>query len=109
VAISTQASGSVDSFTRLDAAAGNYAGALDQYVIAGPIDRRTPGLKQALAALAKKLTKKMREAGATAYRRARHNDTLGQSAEAVRSTRRRCSTCLTRIRTRKPRKSGWRL
>ncbi len=61
------------------AESGDLSGARDQYARARALDKNTPGLEEALAALADK----MKDVGASAYRRARQYDALGRSADAI--------------------------
>ena len=61
------------------AESGDLSGAREQYARARALDKNTPGLEEGLAALADK----MKDVGASAYRRARQYDALGQSADAI--------------------------
>lgn len=61
------------------AESGDLSGARDQYARARSLDKNTPGLEDALGALAEK----MKDVGASAYRRARQYDALGRSADAI--------------------------
>jgi tetratricopeptide (TPR) repeat protein len=58
---------------------GDLSGAREQYTRARSLDRSTPGLDEAVASLAEK----MKDVGASAYRRARQYDALGRSADAI--------------------------